>query len=131
MGLLVSSALTAAACAGSAALMDAGRIGVEAVGYAAMGILLASTFLGSVVALRLVRRRRLMVAGIHGAGYYLILLLINGLLYGGAISGAGVTALVILTGSACAVMLPGTQIRGPGRNRQNMVKLYKNSGVGK
>ena len=131
MGLLTCAGVTGAGCAAAAAMLDGGNLTIDGIGYAAMGILLAASFLGSVLAIRLCKARKLVVALMTGTVYYLSLLLVNGLIFGGDVSGAVVTALVILAGCVCGAMVPGGGDSGIGKKRRNMVKLYKNAGAGK
>ena len=131
LGLLTAVGVTAAGCGIVAAWIDGGQLSVEAVGYGAIAILLSASFLGAALAIGLARRQRLQVALILGTVYYVCLLLVNGLAFGGELSGAVVTALVILAGCICAAMLPAGKGNASGRKRRNMVKLYKNAGLGK
>ena len=116
VGIGTAAALgwTLAAAAILAKLMDLERLPEDAVGYGAMVILLVAGFLGAVTAFAKVKGKRLQVSLITAAAYYLSLLSMTALFFGGQYAGMGVTALVILGGSGTAILLG---LRSDGRKK--------------
>lgn len=98
-------------------MLSTETVSADAVGYCAMGILLASSMLGSMTAAGKIKHRKIYVCGLTGLIYYLTLLAITALFFGGQYQGIGVTALVILAGSGTAALL-GTK----GKNRRHSSK---------
>ena len=88
-------------------------------GYGIMGMLLVSSFVGSMVSAGVIKRRRLFVCLTHGGLYLASLLLINGLFFGGEITGVVPTAL-LLGGGVGAAALVG--LRQPGLVRRRNIK---------
>ena len=115
LGVAVSMVITVAGAAVLAWLILSERMAQGAVGYGSMVILVLASLAGCLTACGAVRRRRMMVCGITGAGYYLGLLMIA-LLFGGRFQGMGVTALMVLLGGAIAVIL-GLAGKGSGGRR--------------
>ena len=105
IGTLAALGWTLMACAVLAKLIDLERLPEDAVGYGAMVILLVAGFLGAVTAYAKVKGKRLQVSLITAAAYYLSLLSMTALFFGGQYAGMGVTALVILAGSGVAILL--------------------------
>lgn len=105
IGTVVALGWTLAASAVLAKLMDLERLPEDAVGYGAMGILLIAGYLGAVTAYAKVKGKRLQVSLITAAAYYVSLLAMTALFFGGQYAGMGVTALVILAGCGTAILL--------------------------
>lgn len=114
MGVGVALGWTILASAVAAKLIDMEWIGQNTIGYASLLILLSGSFLAASVAKHEIKKQRLMVCGITAAGYYLSLLAITALFFGGQYQGMGVTALLVLCGSALAA-LPDKAGRGGNR----------------
>lgn len=100
-----------------AKLVDSETIQPEAIGYGSMGILLTASALGALAAYGKVKKNRAPVCFGVGGIYYLCLLAMTALFFGGQYTGMGVTAVMILLG-CCAAMLPGLKGRG-GASRKN------------
>lgn len=100
--LLASMVMTLAGSALTALLVSSEKIGEGAIGYMAMLILALASVIGALVAVMLVKRLRLQVSMIFGGSYYLLLLAMTALLFGGQYQGMGITACIILV--ACAVV---------------------------
>ncbi len=98
VGLGVSLAVTLLGAAVTASLLSKEMMTQLGLGYGAMITLLAASAAGGFTAWRMIRHRRLLVCGIHGAGYLALLLGVTALLFGGGYQGIGVTAAVILAG---------------------------------
>lgn len=118
LGILVSLLITLAGAALTAWLIASEKIGEGSIGYAAMVILAISSAIGALVAVHLVKRMRLQVCMMTGGCYYLTLLAMTALLFGGQYQGMGVSAIVILAGCALIAFLPA-------KNRQFGLKRKK------
>ena len=122
-GLAVSMgaalALTAA-CSGLAAwLILRGLIPETAVGYLAMAILPASSAVAAIVAEGTIQRLRVQMCLAASGGYYLSLLAVTAVFFGGQYQGMGVTALMAACGSVLVILLaPGSKNRAGCRRRK-------------
>ena len=105
IGLAVCMAITLIAAGISANLILNERIGESAIGYCAIATLLLSSVIGAWLAAVLVKRRWMIVCMAAGAIYFLTLLGITALFFGGQYQGIGVTALMIFGGSGCVGLL--------------------------
>lgn len=117
-GLLVSLTVTLVGAALLAYLIAAEKLGADGVGWGAMVILAAASALGTWTAVIRILRRRLMVCGICAAGYYLLLLGMTALFFGGQYEGMGVTALTVLGGSGIVLLLETLGKKGSKRSRK-------------
>lgn len=117
LGAAVSMAVTIAFSLLTAKLVDSGSLAESGIGYAAMGILLLSSILGAMTAIRRIKRQRLVVCLASGGIYYALLLSMTALFFGGQYTGMGVTALVV-AGGCGAVILAGMGQGGAGRKRK-------------
>lgn len=100
-----------------AKLIDANVFSESSIGYGIMVILLLASFLGSLLAYGKIGRQRLLVCMTTGLIQFLLLLSMTALFFGGQYSGVGVTALLILCGSALAAFLGLRENRG-GKTRK-------------
>ncbi len=91
-----------------------------AAGYAIMVMLILGAFLGAVTASGKIKRQRLAVCAAAGAIYFLQLMSITALFFGGQYEAVGVTGLLILCGSMLAV-LAGKQPQNPGKKRRRKI----------
>lgn len=105
IGLAVSMALTMIGGAVTANLILTEKIGEGAIGYGAILILLLSSAMGAWLAAVLIKSRWMVVCLGAGGSYYLTLLGITALFFGGQYQGMGVTALVILGGCGAVGLL--------------------------
>lgn len=103
LGTGVSTLVLLALTGGVAALMERGVLGLEWMNYAAAAILLVSSFLGAGFALG--GRGGWVDAASAEVGFLLVLLILNALLFDGALSGFWVTVLMTAGGGAGAVLL--------------------------
>ncbi len=106
LGILVCLLITLMGAALTAWLVTSERIGEGTTGYAAMVILALSSAVGSLVAVHFVKRLRLQVCMLTGGLYYLTLLAMTALLFGGQYQGMGISAIIILAGCAIVAFLP-------------------------
>ena len=119
LGALASLGMTVLLSAGSAWLILAGKLPEDAVGYCAMVILLMSSAAGAATAIGRIKRRRLQMGLASGGIYYGCLLAAAATLFGGIYDGMGVTALMVLCGSALVILLgPGGENRAGCRKRK-------------
>ena len=105
----VGSALVGSAV--GAWLLSLEKIEEGNIGYITMILLLVSSFLGALVATRLINKKRMLVCLCAGSVYLLSLLGITALFFGGIYSGVGESALVILAGvlSVALIALKGNK----------------------
>ena len=87
------------------------------VGYCAMVTLLLSALLGAMTAAGKIKRQRLVVCMVSGLCYFLMLICMTALFFGGQYSGVGVSALLIAGASAAAAFL-----KNPGRKSTSVRK---------
>lgn len=106
IGWGVSALITLLGAMITAYLLSAEMLQMSAAGYGAMIILLAASAAGAALSFRCIRRQRLVVCLVSGVIYYLSLLAMTALFFGGQYEGIGVTGLVVL-GSSLAVGLMG------------------------
>ncbi len=95
----------------------------ENVGYGIMLTLFLASYLGCCVSCLRIKRQKLMVAVASGAVYFVALLMITALFFGGQYEAVGVTAAIILAGCGTCFLLGNTENRG-GKKR-NLRKRYR------
>lgn len=117
LGLVVSLVVTLAMAALIANLVLGEKIAQEAVGYGAMATVILSPALGALIASARIKRRRLLVCLVTGLCYYLALLSVTALFFGGQYQGMGVTALLVFAGTG-GVALMGIKGESGGSNRR-------------
>ncbi len=113
IGAGTSIAITFIAILIVAKLIDSGTMQENAIGYSAIGILLIASISGSIVSSRRIRRKHILVCGLSGITYFLTLLAMTALFFGGQYDGITVTLLMILCGSGVAILLGKQKGRGP------------------
>ena len=120
MGIAAALLVTAVGAAAAARAILGGHISEGASGYCAMAILLLASAAGASVASGTIQRLRAQMCMALGGGYWLCLLLINALFFGGQYEGFGATAAMILCGCALMILLtPGGKNRAGRRRRKN------------
>ena len=87
-----------------AKLISSEKLEWSNVGYGIIAILLISSVIGSKITCVALKRRKIMSCLISGVLYWLGLLMITALFYGGQYSGIGVTGVIILCGSAAVCL---------------------------
>ncbi|MBO4939007.1 MAG: TIGR04086 family membrane protein [Oscillospiraceae bacterium] len=109
MGLLIAGAMSLAvtiAGAGVCGYLISKEILTEnAIGYCVMIIILLSAATGSAVAVNRIKRRRVFVCGISGLIYFVTLLSMTALFFGGQYQGIGVSGLLVAAGSGAVAIL--------------------------
>lgn len=108
-GTLVLSAILAK-------LVDMEVIPQDKIGYGIMVLLLLCAFLGANVACGRIKRQYLIVSAISAGIYFVVLICITALFFGGEYSGVGVTAMLVLCGSLLAAFARSG--KGEGRKRR-------------
>ena len=116
-GVGVSVGITLAGSALLAKLLDTQAIQWEKIGYFVMIMLLIASFAGALVSSGKIKRRKLQVCLTTGAVFWLILIGLTALLFGGQFEGAGVTGALILAGAGCAGLLSIKPERGGKRSK--------------
>ncbi len=89
----------------AAKMIDTGTMEHNRIGYAVLVTLLMSAFMGATVAAKKVKRQMVMTCILSGSMYFVILLSITALFFGGQYEAVGVTALLVFGGSLLAVLL--------------------------
>lgn len=105
LGAVASIAVTLLLSGVSAWLILNGRLPEQAVGYCAMVILLLSSAAGAAVAAARVKRLRFQICMAAGAIYYVLLVTMTAMFFGGIYDGMGVTALMVLCGCGLVILL--------------------------
>lgn len=106
IGGLINLILTFAGAAATAFLVLKERIGENGIGYAALVILFVSAVMGAWGAVSSIKRQRLQICLMSAAVYFLLLLAMTALFFGGQYRGMGVTAIVILAGALAVAFFP-------------------------
>jgi hypothetical protein len=105
LGIVISLTVTLIGAFLLGWLIDNQTLEVNSIGYGSMVILLSASALGSLAAKSLIKHRLLVVCLISGTGYYLSLLAITALFFGGRYQGMGVTLVMVLAGAGTAGLL--------------------------
>ena len=105
MGSAVSVAAAMLLAAVFAALISVETINPDWAGYCALVVLLLSAMLGAGAAVRSTAEKRLYLSLAAGGVYFLVLLAMAALFFGGQYSGVGVSAFVVFSGSVLAVLM--------------------------
>lgn len=103
----VSLCITILISAITAFLTEREIIPESAIGYYVMGLLLIAAAAGGITAIKKIKRRKLLAAALSGLIYYGELLAITALFFGGQYQAMGVTALMVLAGSALPLLMSG------------------------
>ena len=119
IGTAVALGITILGSIITAMLVNNQTIGEESIGYCAMGISLLSSGVGAYTAQAAVKRQRLIMCAAAAGCYYISLLGMTALFFGGQYQGMGVTALVILCGAALVVLLGA---KGGGAHNKKLKK---------
>ena len=104
LGTLLSLLATLVGSGILAKLLDAAFLGENSVGYGAMIVVILSSWIGALVSVRKQNGRRMLSSMAVGAAYFLVMLGVNAIFFGGQYSGIGVTALLVFCGSFLAVL---------------------------
>ena len=105
IGVCLSLAVMLVGAAVLAWLVASESVGEEMIGYGAMLILFTASVSGSWLSSMKIKRLRVQVSLITGGIYYLVLLAITALFFGGRYQGMGVTGILVMLGSGTASIL--------------------------
>ena len=118
-GVSAALGITAIGAGTAAWAVLEGIIPETGVGCCAMVILVLASAAGASVATGTIQRLRAQMCLAAGGGYYLCLLAVTALFFGGQFDGMGVTALMVLCGSVLVILLaPGGKNRAGCRRRK-------------
>ena len=121
-GVLLGAAWTVLCAVILAKLIDSGVMPMEKVGYGSMAAVLSAVFAGASLAGKKAGHMVIQAAAISGAAYFLCLLLVNALFFGGSYSGMAVTFVLIALATGLAILAAG---KGSGRHRHKRYKIPK------
>ncbi|MBR6596017.1 MAG: TIGR04086 family membrane protein [Oscillospiraceae bacterium] len=121
-GVLLGAAWTLLCAVVLAKLIDSGVMPMEKVGYGSMAAVLSAVFAGASLAGRKAGHMVVQAAAISGAAYFLCLILVNALFFGGSYSGMAVTFVLIALATVAAVLAAG---KGSGSHRRKRYKIPK------
>lgn len=119
----VSLGVTLILSAVVAKMVDAELMGEGAIGYGSLVTLLTASISGAAFAAMKIKRQRLMVCLLSGLVYYITLLGITALFFGGQYQGMGITALVIAGGCGTVILMGMKQ--GKGKEIRHRKKLHR------
>lgn len=105
IGLLVSIVITLAGSALTAYLIHSESVSEEGMGYGIIVTLLLSAISGAWISAGRIQRLRMQICMLSGLCYYLTLLAMTALFFGGQYNGLGITALVVLGGCGTVAIL--------------------------
>ncbi len=97
------------------------KIAEASIGYWAMAVLPLSAAVGAFISVWLIKRRRMQVCLITGGAYYLSLLVINILFFGGQFNAMALSLLLVFVG-ACTIGIMGA--KGDRRGSKKHKKYY-------
>ena len=106
IGLLISLVLTFAGAAALSHLIGTEKVGEGAMGYGIMIILAIATAMGAWGATSFIKKMYLQISLMAGGCYYLALLAITALFFGGQYQGMGVTAIIVVISCLAVAFIP-------------------------
>lgn len=119
VGALFAMVWTILGALSVAKLIDSEVIPETAVGYGSGLILLTASLGAALVSFSRIKHQRALVCMAAGGIYFLMLLAVTALFFGGQYTGIGVTALLIAAGSGTAVLMG---MSGRGGKRRSAYK---------
>jgi hypothetical protein len=122
-GVISALFITVLGAVGLTALIAGEHMSVATFGYGVMVILLVAAVVGAGVAMLLVKHRKLLISLLTGAAYYLVLLSLNAMFFGGQYEGALTTGLLILGGSGVAAIIGSRE--GKPLKRKHKILAYR------
>ena len=120
-GLFISLVTTVILSAFLAKLVSTEKLEWGNIGYGIMVILLLTSVIGSKATCVMIKRRRLIGCFLAGLLYWLSLIMITALFFGGQYDGMGVTGFIVLCGSAVVCLLESKGDRGRNSNRRRSI----------
>lgn len=119
-GVALGGAWTLASAMVIAKLVDSEIIPMEKVGYGSMAAVLSAVFVGASLAGRKAGHMVIQASAISGAAYFVCLLLVNALFFGGSYTGLGVTLILVVLATVLAILAAG---KGSGKPRRRRYKI--------
>ncbi len=104
-GVLLSIAITFAGIAILAYLVSEEMMAQENIGACAVITIMVSAAAGAILTAAKVKRMRVQMCLASSAGYFVVLLAITAVFFGGQYSGVGITGATMLVGIVCAVLI--------------------------
>jgi len=123
VGLGISICVTVAGSALTAWFVIKETVPFDSVGWFAMGITLLSSLLGAWVASAKIKTKTAAVCALSAGMYYLTLLGMTALFFGGQYHGLGTTAIAVAVGSALALVIKNAGKMNTGSRRK--IKAYR------
>jgi putative membrane protein (TIGR04086 family) len=105
LGVLVSLIVTLIGATAITQLVTTEKISENNIGYAIIAVLLISSIIGAWMAATQTKRLRLQVCLLEGTGYFLTLMAMTALFFGGRYQGMWATCITILLGSTMMALL--------------------------
>lgn len=121
-GVFFGAAWTLVCAMVIAKLLDSEVISMDKVGYASMASVLSAVFVGATLAGRRAGHMVVQAAAISGAGYFVCLLLVNALFFGGSYTGLGVTLILVVLATGLSILAAG---KGIGITKRRRYKIPK------
>lgn len=121
-GVLLGAAWTLLCAVVLAKLIDSGVMPIEKVGYGSMAAVLSAVFAGASLAGRKAGHMVVQAAAISGVAYFLCLLLVNAMFFGGSYSGMAVTLVLVALAVVMAILAAG---KGSGKRGRRRYKIPK------
>ena len=96
-------------------MMSGEKLSGDGLGCGIIVVLLVSSYVGALIASNKIKRLRVQMCILSGVVYYLSLVAVTALFFGGKYQGMGVTAIVVIIGcvSASITMLSGKKSNKP------------------
>ena len=110
-GLILGAAWTLSCAIVIAELVNREMLALEDVGYGSMAAILSAVFAGASLAGKRAGHMVVPAAVCAGAAYFLCLLLVNVLFFGGCYTGVGVTLILVILATGTAVLTVGRRQR--------------------
>ena len=119
IAMAVSSICTLMFSVIGAVLVSKEYMAQDRIGVWAIVTLVSASVAGGMIAANRIKRYRMQMAGLHGGVYYILLIGLNLLCFGGQLQGMGATLAFVLIGSLAAGLLSNQAAgKGSGRRRR-------------
>lgn len=105
IGLGTSILITLIGCAAMSYMITQEKVEFNSIGYCTMCILSVSSITGSLLAAKSVKSKTAVVCALFALCYFLLLLAITAMFFGGQYQGIGATAITVLIGALCGMLL--------------------------
>ncbi len=117
-GGAIGLVITLLGCGMLALAVDREMLAWDRIGYGVMVVLFIASVLGAMVANGRIKRRRLLVCTMSALLYWVELMAITALFFGGRYEAVGATAGMITAGSGCVFLLGMHEKRGGKRHKK-------------